>query len=409
MIADNLTSSLSHYIPLAASTCVKPLGPPLPLWTGRSAPVSSPHALNGVLQGYLPFRNGRGSCAIQSATCSLWFFVAESLGFNVKVAWSGDPLFSTVMSDLFPRTRFVPRPQLTASYDVDLVLGDCSGVPNHESYWTARPVPHLLAGSITSCSGSSHSPPASWTRHSHLFKHSDMGGSTDGIHKLMLFVPPMWSSPSKESPPLLKQPWIPLQAALHPVTSARPADKPQVPTVRDARVYHDGSEVLPFGLFPASRPASLVRVPCVFNTPVKWGVRQLTQEEAATLWDVPLLLQERLARDGYSTMLGRFLHGVPGKTLLLGGDYLLSSQIRGGWCAPRATGRKGMTEETRDSELSPLAVTQVEEEVAPVQVVVKADHQKADDAAVPVHLWNSMSMKARTADRKLQHPLASRW
>ena len=93
MIADNLTSSLSHYIPLAASTCVKPLGPPLHLWTGRSAPVSSPHALNGVLQGYLPFQNGRGSCAIQSATCSLWFFVAESLGFNVKVAWSGDPFF----------------------------------------------------------------------------------------------------------------------------------------------------------------------------------------------------------------------------------------------------------------------------------------------------------------------------
>ena len=99
--------------------------------------------------------------------------------------------------------------------------------------------------------------------------------------------------------------------------------------MREARVWKDGTKILPFGLFPASCPASLVRVPCVFNTPVKWGVHQLTQEEAATLWDVPLLLQERLTRDGYSTMLERFLHGVPGKTLLLGGDYLLSSQIRG--------------------------------------------------------------------------------
>ena len=89
---------------------------------------------------------------------------------------------------------------------------------------------------------------------------------------------------------LLRQPWIPLQAALQPVTSATPAAKPQAPEARKAIVYRDGLEVLPFGLFPAARPTSLVRVPCVFNTPVQWGVRRLTQEEAATLWDVPLLL-----------------------------------------------------------------------------------------------------------------------
>ena len=54
-----------------------------------------------------------------------------------------------------------------------------------------------------------------------------------------------------------------------------------------------------------------------------------------------------------------------------------------------------------------LTDAQVEEEVAIVQAVVKADHQKAEDAAVPVHLWNSMFMKARTADRSVQRPLAS--
>ena len=185
---------------------MQPLAPSLSLWTGRSAPVSSPHALNGVLRGYLPFRHGRGTCAIQSANCSLWFFVAESLGFDVKVAWSGDPLFSTVMSTLFPRTRFVPRPQLTASYEVDLVLGDCTGVPNHENYWKARPVPHLLTGGTDGSPSTLPSPPESWTRHSHWFKHSDMGGSTDGTHRLMLFVPPSYSTPSHKSPTLLKQP-----------------------------------------------------------------------------------------------------------------------------------------------------------------------------------------------------------
>ena len=118
----------------------------------------------------------------------------------------------------------------------------------------------------------------------------------------MLFVLPSCSTPSHTSPTLLKQPWIPLQAALQPVTSAPPAAQPQAPVAREARVYQDGSEVLSFGLFTASRPTSLVRIPCIFNTPVKWGARQLTQEEAATFWNVPILLQERLARDGYTTV-----------------------------------------------------------------------------------------------------------
>ena len=76
---------------------------------------------------------------------------------------------------------------------------------------------------------------------------------------------------------------------------------------------------------------SRVWVLCVFNTLVKWGLRHLTPQEAVTLWDVPLLPQEHyLAQDGWSTMLGRFLNGVPGKILLLGIDFLLSYQIRGG-------------------------------------------------------------------------------
>ena len=36
-----------------------------------------------------------------------------------------------------------------------------------------------------------------------------------------------------------------------------------------------------------------VRVPCVYNSP-PWDIRQPTINEIATLWDVPLLLQEKL-------------------------------------------------------------------------------------------------------------------
>ena len=159
------------------------------------------------------------------------------------------PPFFTVMSSLFPSTQIVPRPQLTASYDVDLALGDFSEVTSQESYWNACPVPHLLTGSIEASSTPPPSPPGSWTIHSQLFKHSNMGGSTDGIHRLMLFVPTSCSTPLHT----VKQPWIPLQAALQTVTSAPPAAAPQAPEAREAQVYQDGSDILPFGLFPASR------------------------------------------------------------------------------------------------------------------------------------------------------------
>ena len=105
VVADNLKSSLDQYTPHATSALVEQLATPLDLWTGRSAPVFKAHALNGVLQGYLLFCHRRGSYAIWSTTFSLWFFVAQSLGFHIKVAWSGDPLFSTVMSSLFPRSQ----------------------------------------------------------------------------------------------------------------------------------------------------------------------------------------------------------------------------------------------------------------------------------------------------------------
>ena len=34
------------------------------------------------------------------------------------------------------------------------------------------------------------------------------------------------------------------------------------------------------------------------------------------------------------------------------------------------------------------------------QDIVKADHQKEDEAEVPVHLWNSMFRKARASDQR---------
>ena len=54
---------------------------------------------------------------------------------------------------------------------------------------------------------------------------------------------------------------------------------------------------------------------------------------------------------------------------------------------------------------NPHPVVQARMKPARNQEVVKADHEKADDAEVPVHLWDSMFMKAQAADQTVQHTL----
>ena len=82
-------------------------------------------------------------------------------------------------------------------------------------------------------------------------------------------------------------------------------------------------------LITCRKQGKKVRVPCVYNYP-PWGIRKLTINELDTLWDVPLLLQEKLEELDKKSLLVQFLSSVPGKTLLLASDYLKSFRIRGG-------------------------------------------------------------------------------
>ena len=96
--------------------------------------------------------------------------------------------------------------------------------------------------------------------------------------------------------------------------------------------------MLPWGLFPSSAMDVAVRVPCVFNTPGKWGCRCLLLGERADIWDVPLQHQKWAAQGGWTRLLASFTATTPGKILVLGGDYLLASCMRGGMGRPRLPG-----------------------------------------------------------------------
>jgi len=91
--------------------------------------------------------------------------------------------------------------------------------------------------------------------------------------------------------------------------------------------------VAPFGLFPAGAVSSLVTCWCVRNKPSYYCVRRLEPKELANRWDVPLLVQEYATGLNLLPLLTAFLGTVPGKTLLLGSDFLVAYFLRGWWCS----------------------------------------------------------------------------
>ena len=84
----------------------------------------------------------------------------------------------------------------------------------------------------------------------------------------------------------------------------------------------------PYRLLPAGHMGKRVWVPFVYNS-LPWVIRQHTTNELATLWDVPLLLQEKLEELVKKSSLVQYLSSVLGKTLLLDSGYLISLRIGG--------------------------------------------------------------------------------
>ena len=109
----------------------------------------------------------------------------------------------------------------------------------------------------------------------------------------MLLTPPAMILHPCPYEDIKKQPWNPMLDSVNPVTSEVPKSQPAQPDNPEAWVYGSNAKVWPYGLFPAGHTGKRVRAPCVYNSS-PWGIRKLTINELATLWDVPLFLQEKL-------------------------------------------------------------------------------------------------------------------
>ena len=197
--------------------------------------------------------------------------------------------------------------------------------------------------------------------------------------------------------------WSSLEGCVDSVNSATAApDEPRPPASlqqEEGRVIWRGGDLLPWGLFPANRRDATVRVRCVYNKPTFWGQRQLLAGELAALWDVPILWRDWAVKWGLDAVLRAFTDSVPGKCLVLGGDYLLTSCVRGGWEAQAGepAKRRRLEPPTAVQEERCESLSAAAGEAALTTMVVKKlkDKQKGDDEEVPVHLWDKMYLLSR--------------
>ena len=87
-----------------------------------------------------------------------------------------------------------------------------------------------------------------------------------------------------------KQPRNPMLDSVNTLNSSVIMTQPAQPEEPEARFYGPKSKFWPYGLFPAGKMSTKVRVSCVYNSP-PWDIRQLTINDLDTLWYVPLLIQ----------------------------------------------------------------------------------------------------------------------
>jgi hypothetical protein len=177
-----------------------------------------------------------------------------------------------------------------------------------------------------------------------------------------------------------------------------------------------------FRLFPASDLGAEVLVESS-GSPSGYGSRCLTPGELGNLWDVPILFLDSLSNGEVSSLMKDICRSPLSKLLHTGADVLLTAAFRGGCkgtCdAVRQGGSTGDTTygtceavrqggSTRDTTSGvvpgprphsdevlglPPVSRRVDSaagdptDLALAEEVTKGDSQKADNAAVPNHLW----------------------
>ena len=199
------------------------------------------------------------------------------------------------------------------------------------------------------------------------------------------------------------QAWFPLFCYVRDRESAIHHPTPPSGGIAIPKVVRSEGLVQDWVLFPASELEAPVLVQCS-SSPSGYGGRCLTWLELGGLWDLLISIMDALPPSEVELMLRAFCRTAPTKVLLAGADLLLTTSFRGGLggLKPNLGGPKSVEANLggpksveahgpRPLSNSELGLSTPPACTAPHLLVLdevhKGDSQKADDAAVPVHLW----------------------
>lgn len=374
------------------------------LWTGLQPLMHRSYAAGGIMNGSFKHRGSRGSCAVLGPTPSLWPFVVRALGFDLASISTREPLFRAVVGDLQP-----PALEDNDAPNFQAVFGSATAFRTLPwTHWKNHRVPHVC----TMTQGEALPSLEGWKAHKQCFSHSGLGGVTNGTFSLGILAPEeRWNS-VPNPPGFPRQASSALWNIMDSTVSATPLTAESsldwlsrsAPSQTHPQFHRRWLD--PRGIAPLQGLETMkVMSRCVFS-PTKWGVRQLTAKELASVFDIPILVQDQLSglgKDG--EMLMRNLCGShPGKVLHLGGDHLLSLFCRGGWKVGSAASSGGAQSHRATQQEALRRIREAAVEAAQrskmdrgSQLVqgVKQEGQKADDADVPTHLWDGMWLESR--------------
>ncbi|EJK62140.1 hypothetical protein THAOC_17263, partial [Thalassiosira oceanica] len=348
------------------------------LWTGRLDPVEAPHAATGIIRGFLPSHARRGMCEVRGDGPNLWpLLVLHGLGFEVGVL------------------RFRDRPFLEALR----VAGFGSRALPYGANWWRKGLARVGGKAVAVFLD--HEGVRGDAARSLTMSHDELGGSTTASWSLVAWYPPGHDSPPPiQCPP---QPHAPLSTRLGDGEWAEPCPPPLPPASYPRGVVYseDGGAVLGCGLFPHDRLDQPVECACRFS-PTGFGRRAVTPLEIAALWDVSILVTDRISAMTTFRGLIRALGATPpAKFLQFGADRLITGGFRGGSSEGLVVDRPSIAvdseecevKESGDDEEPPLAAPGVRSpspsamDRAPAPTWNDQDAQKVDNSPVPTHLW----------------------
>ena len=187
------------------------------LYSGRLPLLAAPHAMTGLVQGIMATgRRVRGRCEVRGQRVDMWALVAQAMGFSVvRMRWA-DSAFAQLLQGygIHAKTsklgKFRAKPQ-----EVELVFGDMESLgppqsrPSYAPYWKQWVCPHVFF----CAEGGDDSPPPGWTVTRTVVSHRHVGGSTDAVWSLVLWLPPGWVPLPLVPVPV--QPWVPVLARVN--------------------------------------------------------------------------------------------------------------------------------------------------------------------------------------------------